>query len=106
LSQRRPAACLKCRGELFTWLEVSGYGTIYAYTVARQSFVAGFENELPYVVVSVALAEQPSLFLTTNLVGDFQIDDLTIGLSVVAVFEPRGNQSVLQFRLDEVSDVH
>jgi uncharacterized OB-fold protein len=99
-TQRLQMACPGCRGEEFQWEQVSGRGWVYTYTVARQTWVAGFEDELPYVIVAVSLAEQPSLFLTTNLVGDFQIDDLDIGLPVVAEFEARGDQTLLQFRLD------
>jgi uncharacterized OB-fold protein len=97
--------CPNCRGESFSWTEVSGRGTIYTYTVARQTWVAGFEDEVPYVVVAVSVAEQPSLLLTTNLIGDFDIDRLDIGLPVRADFAMQGQTTILQFRLDRESDV-
>ena len=65
----------------------------------------GFEEDLPYVVVAVAIEEQPSLLITTNLVGDFDPDQLDIGLPVVATFSPRGDIDLLQFRLDGSNSV-
>jgi uncharacterized OB-fold protein len=91
--------CSNCRGESFTWTPVSGRGSIYTYTVARQTWVTGFEEDVPYVIVVVAIAEQPSVLITTNLVGDFEIDKLDIGLPVAAAFVPRGDITLLQFRL-------
>jgi uncharacterized OB-fold protein len=98
-ARRRPMVCPNCRGERFSWSEVSGRGTIYAFTVARQTWVAGFSDELPYVVVAVALDEQPSLLVTANLVGTYAIEELDIGLPVTAVFEPRGDEALVQFQL-------
>jgi uncharacterized OB-fold protein len=93
-------ACPSCRGECFEWSEVSGRGSIHTWTVARQSWVAGFAEEIPYVIVSVSMEEQPSLYLTTNLIGDYEIGDLDIGMPVIADFEERADSVLLQFRLD------
>ena len=104
-TQRSQAVCPNCGGESFAWSGVSGRGTIYTYTIARQTWVSGFEEDLPYVVVAVAIEEQPSLLITTNLVGDFDPDQLDIGLPVVATFSPRGDIDLLQFRLDGSNSV-
>jgi uncharacterized OB-fold protein len=103
-AQRPQLVCWNCRGESFIWSAVSGRGSIYTYTVARQTWVRGFEDDLPYVVVAVALEEQPSLLVTTNLVGDVDVDRLNLGLPVIATFESRGEVTLLQFRL--VHPVH
>jgi uncharacterized OB-fold protein len=100
MTQRLPMVCTQCQGESFEWTQVSGRGTIYSYSVARQTWVPAFRDQLPYVVVAVAIFEQPSLVVTTNLVGDYELDELTIGLPVVAEFEPRGEATLLQFRLE------
>jgi uncharacterized protein len=100
MTQRLPMVCTQCQGESFEWTQVSGRGTIYSFSVARQTWVPAFRDQLPYVVVAVAISEQPSLVVTTNLVGDYELDELTIGLPVVAEFEPRGEATLLQFRLD------
>jgi uncharacterized protein len=99
-AQRVQPLCPNCRGESFRWEPVSGRGTIYAFTVIRQTWVAGFEEEIPYVVVAVAVDEQPSLLLVTNLVGDPTLDEIELDLPVVAAFERRGDAALLQFELD------
>jgi uncharacterized OB-fold protein len=104
-AQRSQLVCPNCRGEAFTWSEVSGRGTIWSYTVAHQTWTAGFEDELPYVVVAVAIEEQPSLLLVTDLVGDFSLDELDVGLPVRAAYEPRGDETLLQFELARDADV-
>ncbi|WP_157788899.1 Zn-ribbon domain-containing OB-fold protein [Rhodococcus rhodochrous] len=98
LTQRLPMLCVSCRTEAFSWAEVSGRGSIYSFTIMRRSWVSGFGG-FPYVVVAVAIEEQPSLVLITNLVGDFVIDDLEIGMPVTATYEERGDAALLQFRL-------
>ncbi len=98
--QRWPLLCPECGNEDYEWSAVSGLGVIYTYTVAHRTWVAGFDEDLPYVVVSVALDEQPDLYLTTNLIGSYQVGELDIGLRVRAAFESRGDRTILQFALD------
>lgn len=104
-TQRRQLACVNCGAEDFTWAGVSGRGTIYTYTVVRQTWVAGFGEEIPYLIIAVQLDDAPGALLTTNLVGEFEIDDLDIGLPVLAAYEERGEATVLQFELDRSSCV-
>src|SRR5690606_8918981 len=50
LSARPRIVCPRCRGEGIEWQEVSGRGKIYSYAIVWQSTVAGFRDEVPYVV--------------------------------------------------------
>ncbi|MET0895398.1 MAG: OB-fold domain-containing protein [Acidimicrobiia bacterium] len=99
LKARHVIVCSRCRGEDFEWSAVSGRGRIFSFTVARQTSTRGFADEVPYVVVLVAIDEDPSLVITTNLVGDFDVDALDLDLPVEAVFEERGDAVVPQFAL-------
>lgn len=98
-ARRRPAACPRCHHEEFEWVELSGRGTIYSYTVARQTTTPGFEDLVPYVLVQVSLEEAPEICIMTNLVGEFDIDALDLDLPVVVDFEDRGEVTLPQFRL-------
>lgn len=98
--QRDRAVCSNCSGESFTWTQVSGRGTIHSYTVVRQSAVHGFADEVPYVLVGVSIEEEPECVVVTNLVGEYDIDRLDLGRAVIAEFEPRGDVTLLQFRLE------
>jgi uncharacterized OB-fold protein len=78
------------------WSEVSGRGTVYTFTIMRDSFMKGFEP--PYVVAEVELEEQPGLRLVTNIVG-CDVGDVHIGQPVEVTFEDRSDTvTVPQFR--------
>lgn len=100
LRQRAELLCGDCGGESFTWTPLSGRGTLYSYAVARRTWVRGFDAQLPYVIVAVSVAEWPALLLTTNLVGEFDVDGLELFQPVRAAFEERGEWTLLQFELD------
>jgi acetyl-CoA acetyltransferase len=63
---------------------VSGRATIVAFTVNQHQWLPGFEP--PYAIANVALAEDPTVRLTTNIVG-CDPDDVRIGQEVVVRFE-------------------
>ena len=51
----------------FTFTVVSGCGAVRSWTVVRQSFLPGFEAEVPFVLVDVELVEQAELRLIGRL---------------------------------------
>jgi uncharacterized OB-fold protein len=91
--------CNHCGREDHVWERVSGRGTIHSFTIARQSTTRGFQSEVPYVVVLVAVEEDPDVLVLTNLVGDFDLDGLDVGDPVTVTFEGRGEMVVPQFEL-------
>ncbi len=92
--------CANCHGEQFTWAEVSGRGRIHSYTVVYQAGTPGFSDELPYVIVHVAIDEQPECVISANLIGEnIAFDRLDVDLPVVVDFEDRGEVTLPQFRL-------
>jgi acetyl-CoA acetyltransferase len=62
---------------------VSGRGTVAGYTVNAHRWHPDFDP--PYVIANVALAEDPSVHLTTNIVGCAP-EDVHIGQEVVVRF--------------------
>jgi uncharacterized OB-fold protein len=60
------ALCIACHGPV-SWVEASGRGTVYSYTVIRQNYSRPFREWLPYVVALVDLEEGPRVM--TNIVG-------------------------------------
>jgi uncharacterized OB-fold protein len=63
---------------------VSGLATVATYTVNRQPFVPGFEP--PYVIAIIEIDDDPTIRLTTNIVG-CEVDDVHIGMAVEVTFE-------------------
>jgi len=65
---------------------VSGRGFVRTWTVVRQSFLVGFEDDLPFVLVDVELEEQSDLRIIGRL-ADGPAVGLRVGDSVVVSFE-------------------
>ncbi|MBL7521967.1 OB-fold domain-containing protein [Frankia sp. CNm7] len=80
--------CPNCRSRECAPAEVSGRGTVIGFTVNAHQWLPGFEP--PYVVAVVALAEQPDVRLTTNIVGCAP-DDVHVGQEVAVRFEQHDN---------------
>ena len=81
-------ACPQCGSTdpEYAWQEVSGRGTVRSWTVIRQSFLPGFDGDLPFLLVDVELAEQDELRMIGRLL-DGPDAPVTIGAQVVAAFE-------------------
>ena len=100
LSAQPRVICPQCQHDIFRWNEVSGKGTIHSYTIVWQTTASGFQEEVPFVVVNVQIDEEPTCYMTTNLLVDrSEFDRLDIGLPVIVDFEDRGEVVVPQFRL-------
>ena len=76
--------CPVCRSRSWTPAEVSGTATVVALTVNQHQWLPDFEP--PYAIANVALAEDPSVHLTTNVVG-CEPDEVHIGQEVQVRFE-------------------
>jgi uncharacterized protein len=72
------AICPFCGSDRTAWLEASGRGTIYSYSVFRRAPV-------PYAIAYVTLEEGPTMM--TNIV-DGDIDAIRIGQRVRVRFTP------------------
>jgi uncharacterized OB-fold protein len=70
----------------FVFERVSGGGAVRSWTVVRQSFLPGFDDDLPFVLVDVELDEQPELRLIGRLL-DGPDASLHLGDRVRAAFE-------------------
>jgi len=66
---RWPASiiCPSCYSTEAEWINASGKGTVYTYTVYHQAFDPAFEKDIPYVTAIIRLEEGPHLL--SNIVG-------------------------------------
>lgn len=76
--------CRKCWGENVSPRPVSGYARIDSLTVNYQPWMPGLE--VPYVIARVALEEDETIFLTTNIVACAP-DEVAVGGRVSVTFE-------------------
>lgn len=61
------AVCPTCMSDRITWIEASGRGTIYSYTVVHRA-PPGFQDSVPYVVALIDLDEGARMM--SNVVDD------------------------------------
>ena len=86
---------------------VSGRGVVRSWTVVHQSFLPGFDDLVPFVLVDVELEEQADLRMIGRLLdGPEVLDDpdaaLAIGARVVVAFEDLApGTSVPAFALED-----
>jgi uncharacterized OB-fold protein len=78
-------------------VEVSGRGTLFAFTVLRQPFHPDFSDAMPLIVGLTELDDAPGVRILTNVVAA-EPDELRCGLPMEVVFEQRGEFTLPQFR--------
>jgi uncharacterized OB-fold protein len=100
LSHPPDVACARCGAAALDPVPMSGFGTVYSFTIVRQAFDPAFLPEIPYVVALVELDEQPGLLLLANII-DTDTDSVEIGLRVEVTFEDRDGHVVPQCRPSE-----
>jgi uncharacterized OB-fold protein len=76
--------CPRCQSFECEWTKVSGRGTIYSFVIAHAPVLPAFQPRLPMPIVLVELAEDPTLRMIGNIVGDARP---TIGAKVEVAFE-------------------
>jgi uncharacterized OB-fold protein len=59
--------CLSCLSEEVGWIEASGNGTIYTFTVNRRPANEFMKDKVPYVVAAIDLDE--GVRMVANIVG-------------------------------------
>jgi uncharacterized OB-fold protein len=70
--------CPFCHGDKVDWVEASGKGKVYTYSVTRRA------GPIPWCIAYVTLAEGPTML--TNIV-DCDLDTVRIGQPVKLVFK-------------------
>jgi uncharacterized OB-fold protein len=87
--------CTTCGSEDLEWVQVSGRGTVFTYTIAHRPTHPAFADQVPYVIAVVELDEGPKL--TSNIVGA-NPRSVTIGMPVEATFEDLDDVTLVHFR--------
>jgi uncharacterized protein len=85
-------ACPNCFSDNLTWVETSGKGKIYTYTVVENNPPEAFIPDLPFVIAVVVLEE--GVRMLTNIVG-CDPDKVYCEMPVTVVFEELNNEITL-----------
>ena len=79
------------------WVQASGKGKIYSFTVAHRPAGPAFKADTPYVIASIELDEGARIM--TNVVTD-RLDTLHIGQSVEVFFDKVSDElTIPKFKL-------
>lgn len=88
--------CDECFAKDPEWVEASGRGTIFTFTVVHQPYHPAFSEEIPYNVVVVELEEGPRLVST---IAGIDNENIHVGMQVEVIFEDATREvSMPQFR--------
>jgi hypothetical protein len=87
------ALCVSCAGET-EWVDASGRGTLYTYTIIRQNRSPAFAALSPYAVGMVELEE--GVRMMSNIV-DCDVEQLSIGMALEVVLVKAADDVGLPF---------
>jgi uncharacterized protein len=87
------ALCVSCAGET-EWVDASGRGTLYTYTIIRQNRSPAFAALSPYAVGIVELEE--GVRMMSNIV-DCDVEQLSIGMALQVVLVKAADDVGLPF---------
>lgn len=87
---------MRCGAQNLRWVEASGQGIVYSYTIIRQNKSPEFRDDVPYNVALIQLEEGPRML--SNVI-DIALGDLRVDLPVTVVFDPVSDEiSLPRFR--------
>lgn len=74
--------CMNCFSEV-EWIEASGRGKVYSFTVVHKTFHKEMQDKVPYVLALIELEEQVRMM---SHVVDVNPEDVRVGMDVSVVF--------------------
>lgn len=84
--------CTECSSDKLGWIQSSGNGTVYSYTVVESNCPSAFMGDIPYVVAVVRLDE--GVQMLSNIIG-CNPSDVKCDMKVAVVFEKLNDQFTL-----------
>jgi len=88
--------CTGCTDGELEWKQSNGQGTVYSFSVVRQSYHPFFRNQVPYVVAWIDMDEGPRIL--SNIVGLAASDKaVSIGQRVTIEWEEHEALSIPLF---------
>lgn len=87
--------CPECLSNEVSWVEASGRGKLYSYTVARRPQSPEFAEDVPYIVAAITLEEGPRM---TSLLVEADPDNVAIDGQVEVTWDDVDGLSMPYFR--------
>ena len=86
--------CAECWSSDIRWVQASGKGTVWTFTVTYQNRTPGFVEEIPYVLALVELEEGVKMF--SNIV-QCNPREVKIGMAVEVTFVRANDQVTVPY---------
>jgi len=87
--------CPGCLGDDWSWEDVSGFGSLHAFTIDRMGHDPALAGDVPFAIAVVELSEGPRM---TARIIDCSLDDLRVGMPLEAAFETIEDVTLVRFR--------
>ena len=84
--------CPHCFSDDLGWVEASGKGTVYSYSIVQNNAPSAFLDDMPYVVAMIRLEE--GVQMLSNIV-DYDLDELRCDMPVKVTFEKLNDKFTL-----------
>ena len=91
------AHCTSCLGRSLSWRLSKGLGTVYSYSVIRQSYHPFFRSKVPFAVAWIDLDEGPRILSNLTGVAD-PAREVRIGMRVSVEWEEHDELAIPLFR--------
>jgi uncharacterized OB-fold protein len=78
--------CPHCRSQEIDWIELSGRGIVYSWTVVVKPMLPGMDDRVPYVPAVIELPDAAGVRLVSNIV-DADLEQISIGQEVKVKWE-------------------
>ena len=88
--------CTHCLGKKLSWKTSKGEGTLYTYSVVRQTYHPAFRERVPYVIAWVDLDE--GFRILTHVTGIDDPAEVSVGQRVVVAWRDYDEVSLPLFR--------
>ena len=85
--------CTGCTEGSLEWLVAAGTGTVYTFSIVRQSYHPFFRNLVPYTVAWIDLDEGPRIL--SNVIGT---DTVSVGQKVRVEWEEHDELNIPLFK--------
>ncbi|KFG90942.1 Nucleic-acid-binding protein containing a zn-ribbon [Sphingobium herbicidovorans NBRC 16415] len=93
--------CPNCRSQRIDWVQLSGEGTVYSYSVVAVPIFPEMADSVPYITAVVELADAGGVRLISNIV-EAPLSSVHVGAPVRVVFDDISDGvTIPRFRLAE-----
>jgi uncharacterized OB-fold protein len=90
------AFCPVCQSQELNWVETSGNGIVYSFTIVATAIVSAVADNIPYVPAVISIPEGGNVRLITNII-DCPVDEISIDMPVHVAWHERADGWVVPY---------